>query len=146
MTDIAALYADTQKPNWAGGAYEPAILEETRSFDCQILSKRSGKQDLEITLPRELAGKYAPDRALPVLINGNTDPMKQVAGVFCNGADIGLLRFSRSTRGQEWQKSFIAGEAQMKLAYQTRGERKSPVAFSIMAVSDGITKEPTMSE
>ena len=111
MTDFHTLYADTTKPNWAGGTYVSEKLNEGRSFDPKILSKRSGGRDLEITLPRELVGKNAPDRAMPVLINGDTDPLKQVGAVFANGAEIGTVRFSRSEKGKDWQKSFLAGQA-----------------------------------
>ena len=138
MTNIATLYANTAKASWAGGTPQIIKLDaECTVFDYKIMFKRFVGRDLEITLPCELAGKGAPDRALPVLINGNTKYDKQVGAVFCDGSDIGLVRFSRSERGKEWQKSFIAGEVQMELAHLTRGKRKSPAAFSIRAVSDG---------
>ncbi len=147
MTNIATLYANTAKASWAGGTPQKIKLDaEHTVFDCKIMSKRSGERDLEITLPCESARKGAPDRALPVLINGNTKYDKQVGAVFCDGSDIGLVLFSRSERGKEWQKSFIAGDAQMELAHLTRGKRKSPAAFSIRAVSDGEIGVNTMSE
>ena len=146
MTDIQNLYADANKPNWAGGIYSPEMLDDGRKYDLRILSKRSNSRDLEITLPSELAGESAPDRALPVLINGNTDPLAQVAAVFCDGSDKGTVRFSRSEKGQEWLKSFIAGQAQMTLAHSKHGRKKSPCAFAIRAVSDGNQRIKKMSE
>ena len=108
MTDIQNLYAAADKPNWAGGTYSLEKLTDGREFNLRILSKRSYGRDLEITLPSELAGESAPDRALPVLIDGDTDTLAQVAAVFCDGTDIGTVHFSRSEKGKEWQKSFIA--------------------------------------
>ena len=108
MTDIQNLYAAADKPNWAGGTYSPEKLTDGREFNLRIPSKRSYGGDLEITLPSELAGESAPDRALPVLIDGDTDTLAQVAAVFCDGTDIGTVHFSRSEKGKEWQKSFIA--------------------------------------
>ena len=57
MTDFHTLYADTAKPSWAGGTYNPEQLTEGRNLDTKILSKRSGSRDLEISLPSELVGK-----------------------------------------------------------------------------------------
>ncbi len=146
MTDFHTLYAETAKPSWAGGTYNPEQLTEGRSLDAKILSKRSGNRDLEISLPSELVGENAPDRALPVLINGDTNPLKQVGAVFVDGSELGLIRFSRSAKGKDWQKSFLAGQAQIKLAYSKHSRKKSPCAFAIRAVSDGTEKEIDMSE
>lgn len=147
MTDIQALYADTAKASWAGGTSDTITLDaERRSFDCKIMSQRSGTRDLEITLPSELVGNGAPDRALPVLIDGQTAWDNQVGAVFADGAEHGFVRFSSSEKGKEWQKSFVAGKAQLELAYLTRGEKKSPSAFAIKAVSDGTHGEIDMSE
>ena len=110
MTDIAELYSDVQKPTWAGGTYKSSIMK-SRAFDYEIMNTRGNGRDYEISLPCELVGESAPDRALPVLIDGDTNPLKQVGAVFADGADTGFIRFSRSERGKEWQKSFIAGEA-----------------------------------
>ena len=57
MTETHQLYADTNKPTWAGGTYNPEQLTEGRNFDFTILSKRSGGRDLEISLPSELVGE-----------------------------------------------------------------------------------------
>ena len=146
MTDLAELYASETKATWAGGKYQSVVLDDCRSFDCKITSKRSQSRDLEITLPSELVGESVPDRALPVLINGDTDPLKQVGAVFAERHGIGFIRFSRSEKGREWQSSFLAGEAQMKLAYSKHGSKKLPCAFAIRAVSDGARKETIMSE
>jgi len=146
MTDMNELYSGETKASWAGGKYQSVVLDDCRAFDCQIMNKRSNSRDLEITLPRELVGECAPDRALPVLINGDTDPLKQVGAVFANGESVGFVRFSRSEKGKEWQKSFLAGNAHMKLAYSKHGRKKSPCAFAIRAVSDGTRKENDMSE
>ena len=54
MTDMAELYADTQKPNWAGGTYKSSILE-SRAFDYQVTNNRSHGRDIEFSLPRALA-------------------------------------------------------------------------------------------
>ena len=45
MTEIHQLYADTAKPSWAGGTYNPEQLTEGQSFDFKLLSKRSGGRD-----------------------------------------------------------------------------------------------------
>ena len=92
--------------------YKSSILE-SRAYDYEIMNTRGNGRDYEISLPCELVGESAPDRALPVLIDGDTNPLKQVGAVFADGADTGFIRFSRSERGKEWQKSFIAGEAQI---------------------------------
>ena len=110
MTDMAELYADTQKPNWAGGQYRSLVME-SHAFAYEIMNTRGNGRDYEISLPCELVGESAPDRALPVLINGDTNPLKQVGAVFADGADTGFIRFSRSERGKEWQRSFLSGEA-----------------------------------
>ena len=103
MTNIAKLYANTAKASRAGSTTQTIKLDSERTvFDCKIISKRSGGRNLEITLQCELAGKGAPDRALPVFINGNTKYDKQVGAVFCDWSDIRLVRFSRSERGKEW--------------------------------------------
>ena len=69
-----------------------------------------------------------------------------MGAVFADGAEIGTVRFSRSEKGKEWQKSFLAGQAQIKLAYSKHSRKKSPCAFAIRAVSDGTKKEFDMSE
>lgn len=74
MTNIATVYANTAKASWAGGTPQTIKLDALRTvFDCKIMYKRSGGRDLEITLPCELAGKVANDRALLVLIYGNAE-------------------------------------------------------------------------
>ena len=100
MKTVEEFYADTAKPSWAGGTYNPEQLTEGRNLDTKIISKRSGSRDLEISLPSELVGENAPDRAMPILINGDTDPMKQVGAVFADGAELGTVRFSRSEKGK----------------------------------------------
>ena len=110
------------------------------------MNTRANGCDYQITLPRELMGESDLDRSLPVLIDGDTDPLKQVGGVFVDGADTGFIRFSRSERGKEWQKSFIAGEAQIEFAPPMRGRSMSCSAFAIRAVSDGTIGVKKMSE
>ncbi len=147
MTDIAKLYANTGKASWAGGTPQTIKLDAERTvFECKIMSKRSGGRDLEITLPSKLQGDGAPDRALPVLVDGDTGWRNHVGAVFVDGTKTGLVRFSTSEKGREWSKSFLAGDAHLELAYLTRGRRKSPAAFSIRAVSDGDIGVKKMSE
>ena len=55
MTDMAELYADTQKPNWAGGQYRSLVME-SRSYDYEIKNTRGNGRDYEISLPCELVG------------------------------------------------------------------------------------------
>ena len=145
--NIEELYENEAKTNWAGGKPSTVMLNAKRtSFDNRVYAKRNNGRDLTISLPSELAEKSAFDRALPILIDGNTAHDHQVGAVFADAGGTGSVRFSRSEKGKEWQKSFLAGNAQMELAYLTRGSQKSPVAFSIKAVSDGTEKELTMSE
>ena len=59
MTDIQNLYADADKPNWAGGVYSPEMLDDGRKYDLRILSKRSNSRDLEITLPSQCPKAHA---------------------------------------------------------------------------------------
>lgn len=146
MTDIAQFYANTGKASWAGGNYKSEVLTNTCSFHYTVKATRSNSRDYQISLPSELVGKNAPDRALAVLIDGDTDPVKQVAGVFCDGSDIGLVRFSRSEKGQKWRRSFLTGNSKLELAYPQQKTGASPLAFAIRAVSDGDIGENKMSE
>jgi len=147
MTSIEELYANEPKASWAGGASQTIQLDAERtSFECSIMSKRSNGRDYEISLPSELVSENASDEAYPILVEGNTDYRSQVGAVFTTGKGTGICRFSRSEKGQEWQKSFLTGRSQMELAYLTRNKQKSPVAFSIKAVPHGKTGVKKMSE
>ena len=97
MTDIAELYSDVQKPTWAGSTYKSSIMQR-RAFDYEITNTRGNGRDYEISLPRELAEEGDLDRSLPVLINGDTNPVMQVAGVFVESG-AGCIRFSLSEKG-----------------------------------------------
>ena len=99
MTDITELYANTGKVSWAGQNYQSEVLTNPRSFDYAVKATRSSSRDYQISLLSELVGKNAPDRVLALLIDGDTDPLKQVASVFCDGSATRFIRFSRSEKG-----------------------------------------------
>ena len=63
MTDIAELYLEVQKPTWAGGTYQPTVMQ-SRAYDYEIMNTRGNGRDYEISLTRELVSEIAPDRCL----------------------------------------------------------------------------------
>ena len=92
---VNKLYATESRPNWAGGTYKSSIMQ-SRAYDYEIMNTRGNGRDYQISLPRELVGESDLDRSLPVLIDGDTNPLKQVGAVFADDADTGFIRFSRS--------------------------------------------------
>ena len=83
------------------GEYRSAVLK-SRAFDYKIMNTRANGRDYEISLSCELVGESDFDRSIPVLIDGDTNPLKQVGTVFADGADAGFIRFSRSNKGKKW--------------------------------------------
>ena len=132
---VTDLYAQTDRSNWAGGEYRSAVLK-SRAFDYEIMNTCANGRNYEISLPCELVGESDLDRSIPVLIDGDTNPLKQAGAVFADGEDAGFIRFSRSNKGKKWQKSFIAGEAQIEFAPSTRRQSLLCSAFAI-GTSDG---------
>ena len=60
--DFNALYSKEQRPTWAGGTYKSSIMK-SRAYDYEIMNTRGNGRDYEISLPCELVGESAPDRA-----------------------------------------------------------------------------------
>ena len=83
---------------------------------------------------------------MPVLIDGDNDPLKQVCAVFANGAFTGFIRFLRSEKGKESQNLFLTGEAQIEFAPPTQGWSLSCSAFATRAVSYGTVRVKNMSD
>lgn len=100
------------------------------------MNTRANGRDYEISLPCKLVGESDLDRSIPVLIEGNTNPLKQVGAVFADVADSGFIRFSRSKKGKKWQKSFSVGEAQIEFATSTRRKSLLCSAFAIGAPTE----------
>ena len=133
---VNELYATESRPNWAGGTYKSSIME-SRAYDYEIMNTRGNGRDYEISLPCELVGESAPDRALPVLIDGDTNPLKQVGAVFADGTDTGFIRFLRSEGARNGRNHSLQVKHRLSSHPPTRGRSMSCSAFAIRVVSEG---------
>jgi len=127
QTEIAILYANC-RTNFKD--YTPPPLDVGPGLG-KPLAVRSTSNEIQIPLHGHDAGRIAPDRAMPVTLNGSSASTDLVGACDVREDGTGVIRFSQSANGQKAMSGFVLGELEPFMAFRVYDRVRRPCAITL---------------